>query len=46
MCQAFQNPWFIQQTVDSPILRVIIYNTPGLSNGVFKTIFGISRTVG
>ena len=28
------------------ILRVIIYNTPGLSNGVFKTIFGISRTVG
>lgn len=46
MCDAFQNQWFIQQTVDSPFLRAIIYDTPGLSNGVFKTVFGISRTLG
>lgn len=46
MCEVFQNQWFIQQTIDSPFLRIIIYNTPGLSNGVFKTIFGISRTLG
>lgn len=46
MCSIFQNQWFIQQTVDAPFLRWIIYSTPGLSNGVFKTIFGISRTVG
>lgn len=46
MANSFQNQWFIQQTIDSPFLRVIIYNTPGLSNGVFKSIFGISRTLG
>lgn len=46
MCEVFQNQWFIQQTIDSPFLRVIIYDTPGLSNGVFKAIFGISRTLG
>ncbi|WP_297817761.1 CvpA family protein [uncultured Lactobacillus sp.] len=46
MCNVFQNQWFIQQTIDSPILRAIIYNTPGLSNGVFKAVFGISRTLG
>lgn len=46
MCAIFQNQWFIQQTIDAPFLRWIIYSTPGLSNGVFKTIFGISRTVG
>lgn len=46
MLSVFQNQWFIQQTIDSPFLRVIIYNTPGLSNGVFKSIFGIGRTLG
>lgn len=44
MLNALQNPWFIQQTLDSSFLRFIIYNTPGLSNGMFNTIFSISRT--
>lgn len=44
MANAFQNHWFIQQTLDSSFLRFIIYNTPGLSNGVFNSIFNISRT--
>lgn len=44
MINALQNPWFIQQTLDSSFLRFIIYNTPGLSNGMFNTIFSISRT--
>ncbi|MDF7682957.1 CvpA family protein [Lactobacillus sp. ESL0679] len=44
MLNALQNPWFIQQTLDSSFLRFIIYNTPGLSNGVFNSIFSISRT--
>lgn len=45
MLNALQNQWFIQQTISSPLLRVIIYNTPGLSNDVFNNIFGISRTL-
>ena len=44
MLNALQNPWFIQQTLDSSFLRFIIYNTPGLSNGMFNYIFSISRT--
>lgn len=44
MLNALQNPWFIQQTVDSSFLRFIIYNTPGLSNGIFNSIFNIART--
>jgi uncharacterized protein YacL len=44
MANAFQNHWFIQQTLDSSFLRFIIYDTPGLSNGVFNSIFSISRT--
>jgi len=46
MFNAIQNPWFLQQTVDSPILRFIIYNTPGLSNGIFNSVFSIGKTVG
>lgn len=46
MLNALQVPWFIQQTINSPFLRFIIYNTPGLSNGAFNTIFSISRTAG
>lgn len=46
MFNALQNPWFMQQTIDSSFLRFIIYNTPGLSNGVFNNIFNISKTVG
>lgn len=46
MFNALQNPWFIQQTVDSSFLRFIIYETPGLSNGVFNSIFSIGKTVG
>lgn len=46
MLNAIQNPWFMQQTVDSPILKFIIYNTPGLSNGMFNSIFSIGKTVG
>lgn len=45
MLNALQNQWFIQQTISSPLLRAIIYNTPGLSNDVFNNIFGISRTL-
>lgn len=44
MFNALQNPWFIQQTLDSSFLRFIIYSTPGLSNGVFNSIFNISKT--
>ncbi|WEV40022.1 CvpA family protein [Lactobacillus sp. ESL0684] len=44
MLNSLQNPWFIQQTLDSSFLRFIIYNTPGLSNGIFNSIFSISRT--
>ncbi|KRL90957.1 CvpA family protein [Lactobacillus kalixensis] len=44
MFNAIQNPWFTQQTIDSSFLRFIIYNTPGLSNGIFNSIFSISRT--
>ena len=44
MLNALQNPWFIQQTLDSSFIRFIIYNTPGLSNGLFNSIFSISRT--
>lgn len=44
MLNALQNPWFIQQTLNSPFLRFIIYSTPGLSNGMFNYIFSISRT--
>lgn len=44
MLNAIQNPWFMQQTVDSSFLRFIIYDTPGLSNGIFNSIFSISRT--
>ena len=44
MLNAVQNPWFMQQTIDSSLLRFIIYNTPGLSNGIFNSIFSISRT--
>lgn len=46
MLNAIQNPWFMQQTVDSSFLRFIIYNTPGLSNGIFNSIFNIGKTVG
>lgn len=46
MFNALQNPWFIQQTVDSNFLRFIIYSTPGLSNGVFNNVFNIGKTVG
>lgn len=44
MLNALQNPWFIQQTLDSSFLRFVIYSTPGLSNGLFNNIFSISRT--
>ncbi|RMC41889.1 CvpA family protein [Lactobacillus sp. ESL0236] len=44
MINALQNPWFIQQTLDSAFIRFIIYNTPILSNGMFNMIFSISRT--
>lgn len=44
MLNALQNQWFIQQTLNSPFLRFIIYSTPGLSNGMFNYIFSISRT--
>lgn len=44
MLNAIQNPWFTQQTIDSSFLRFIIYQTPGLSNGIFNNIFSISRT--
>lgn len=44
MLNALQNPWFMQQTVDSSFLRFIIYSTPGLSNGMFNSLFNISRT--
>ncbi|BDR59951.1 CvpA family protein [Lactobacillus xylocopicola] len=44
MLNALENAWFIQQTLDSSFLRFIIYSTPGLSNGVFNSIFSISRT--
>ncbi|QGV04036.1 CvpA family protein [Lactobacillus acetotolerans] len=44
MLNALQNPWFMQQTIDSSFLRFIIYSTPGLSNGMFNSIFNISRT--
>lgn len=44
MLNALQNPWFMQQTIDSSFLRFIIYNTPGFSNGLFNSIFSISRT--
>lgn len=44
MLNALQNQWFIQQTIDSSLLRFIIYDTPGLSNGIFNSIFNISRT--
>lgn len=44
MFNALQNPWFMQQTLDSSFLRFIIYSTPGLSNGVFNSIFNISKT--
>ncbi|RVU70451.1 MULTISPECIES: CvpA family protein [Lactobacillus] len=46
MLNALQNPWFMQQTVDSSFLRFIIYNTPGLSNSVFNSIFSIGKAVG
>lgn len=46
MFNALQNPWFMQQTIDSSFLRFIIYSTPGLSNGVFNSIFNIGKTVG
>lgn len=46
MLNAVQNPWFMQQTIDSSFLRFIIYNTPGLSNGIFNSIFSIGKTVG
>lgn len=46
MLNAVQNPWFMQQTIDSSFLRFIIYNTPGLSNGIFNSIFNIGKTVG
>lgn len=46
MLNAVQNPWFIQQTVDSSFLRFIIYSTPGLSNGMFNSVFNIAKTVG
>ena len=46
MCNALQNQWFIQQTVDSPFLHFIIYQTPGLSNGVFNNLFSIGKTAG
>lgn len=29
MFNALQNPWFMQQTIDSSFLRFIIYSTPG-----------------
>lgn len=44
MFNALQNPWFMQQTIDSSFIRFIIYDTPGLSNGVFNSLFSISRT--
>lgn len=46
MLNAVQNPWFMQQTIDSSFLRFIIYSTPGLSNGMFNSIFNIGKTVG
>lgn len=46
MINAVQNPWFMQQTVDSSFLRFIIYDTPGLSNGMFNSVFSIGKTVG
>lgn len=46
MLNAMQFPWFMQQTINSPFIRFIIYNTPGLSNGIFNSIFSISRTAG
>lgn len=46
MLNALQNQWFMQQTIDSSFLRFIIYSTPGLSNGVFNSIFSIGKTVG
>lgn len=45
MFEFFENPWFIQQTIDAPFLRFIIYSTPLISNGMFKSIFGISQTL-
>lgn len=44
MLNALQINWFTQQTIDSSFLRFIIYDTPGLSNGMFNNIFSISRT--
>lgn len=46
MLNAVQLPWFTQQTIDSSFLRFIIYNTPGLSNGVFNSVFSIGKAVG
>ncbi|MBU3828816.1 MAG: CvpA family protein [Candidatus Lactobacillus pullistercoris] len=46
MLNALQNSWFTQQTIDSSMLRFIIYNTPGFSNGMFNSIFSIGKTVG
>lgn len=46
MLNALQNQWFMQQTIDSSFLRFIIYDTPGLSNGIFNSIFNIGKTVG
>ena len=46
MLNALQIQWFMQQTIDSSLLRFIIYNTPGLSNGMFNSIFSIGKAVG
>lgn len=41
MFMALQLDWFIQQTVDSDFLQFILYETPGLSQGIFNSIFGV-----
>lgn len=44
MLNAFDIVWVHQQIASAPFLKFIIYDTPGLSNGVFNNLFNISRT--
>lgn len=44
MASSFDNAWISSQIASSSFLHFIIYSTPGLSNGVFKSLFSISRT--
>lgn len=44
MLNALQIDWFIQQTVDSQFLRFMLYETPGLSQNIFNSIFGIDAS--